>query len=133
MRHARAGALLLAIPILAACPKKRPPEVTEPPACDPSKHRCVISKSLSTLVLEPGEDATDHTIEHGVHGDDEMCVFALFADTGMAWDAEVPQDRGRRVGTRKDGTTAYTGPCEITGVPWIENKPGGQPRPPSSG
>lgn len=76
------------------------------------------------------DNTTEETIEWGIHGD-EMCVFALFADTRMAWDAEVPEDRGHVVRTTKDGVTMHTGPCEITTVPWTAEKPGGQPRTPN--
>lgn len=78
------------------------------------------------------DNPTDRTIGYGIHGD-EMCVFALFADTNVAWDAEVPEDAGRVVERPKQGPVVNTGPCEITAVPWTENKPGGQPRPGRAG
>lgn len=78
------------------------------------------------------DNPTDETIEYGIHGR-EMCVFALFADTTVAWDAEVPEDAGRVVGSTKQGPIMNTGPCKITAVPWTENKPGGQPRPAGAG
>lgn len=61
-------------------------------------------------------------------GDQEMCSTAIFADTPMAFEADVEEGTGEVIGSREDGTLMYTGPCQILGLPWDHDKPGGMPR-----
>lgn len=63
------------------------------------------------------ENPTGETVEWGIHGD-EMCVFALFAETSMGFDAKVPEGSGRVAFQTEHGEIVHTGPCEIRGVPW---------------
>jgi hypothetical protein len=57
-------------------------------------------------------------------GDQEMCVMAGFADTNMAFDANVEDGTGAAVGTEGD-VVQNTGPCSLIGFPWFHDKAGG--------
>jgi hypothetical protein len=61
-------------------------------------------------------------------GDQEMCVTAIFADTGMGFEGNVAAGSGEVVGVAEDGTIMHQGPCTIFGLPWNHDKQGGPPR-----
>lgn len=61
-------------------------------------------------------------------GDQEMCVLATFADTGMGFEGDVSEGTGGVTGTGSDGTVLNQGPCRMLGLPWSHDKPGGPPR-----
>ena len=58
-------------------------------------------------------------------GDQEMCVVALQADTGIAFEGDVAYDTGAQLGVAPDGEIQYGGPCELLAFPWDFAKPGG--------
>jgi hypothetical protein len=72
------------------------------------------------------DNPRDVTVGWGI-GDQEMCVTAIFAETGMGVQADVVRDSAV-TGTAADGTIEHAGPCRILGVPWNHDKPGGPPR-----
>lgn len=65
------------------------------------------------------------TVGWGI-GDQEMCVIALQARTGLAFDAVV-QER-EAMGADVDGEIDYAGTCAMLAFPWDFEKPGGPPR-----
>lgn len=58
-------------------------------------------------------------------GDQEMCVVALQADSGLAFDGTVDFGTGAMTGTGVDGEVQYGGPCQLLAFPWNFEKPGG--------
>jgi hypothetical protein len=58
-------------------------------------------------------------------GDQEMCVVALQADTGLAFEGDVPYGDGAQLGVAPDGEIQYGGPCSMLAFPWDFEKPGG--------
>lgn len=58
-------------------------------------------------------------------GDQEMCVVALQADTGIAFEGDVPYGTGAQIGVAPDGEIQYGGPCSLLAFPWDFDKPGG--------
>jgi hypothetical protein len=54
-----------------------------------------------------------------------MCVVALQADTGLAFEGDVPVGDGAQLGVAPDGEIQYGGPCELLAFPWDFDKPGG--------
>jgi len=61
-------------------------------------------------------------------GDQEMCVIALQARSGLAWAGDVNRGTGAQLGVSPTGEVQYGGPCSITAFPWDFDKPGGPPR-----
>jgi hypothetical protein len=61
-------------------------------------------------------------------GDQEMCVVALQADTGLAFEAGVEDGHGTLIGTAPDGEIQHDGECSMLAFPWDFTKPGGPPR-----
>jgi hypothetical protein len=61
-------------------------------------------------------------------GDQEMCVIALQARTGLAWAGDVDSGTTLRDVSTAPGEVQYDGPCSLTAFPWSFNKPGGPPR-----
>jgi hypothetical protein len=61
-------------------------------------------------------------------GDQEMCVIALQARTGLAFEGDVRRGQGAQVGVADDGEIQYAGPCSLLAFPWDFEKPGGPPR-----
>ena len=57
-------------------------------------------------------------------GDQEMCVLALQADTGMGFDGSVISSTGEELG-EIDGENRHGGPCAALGFEWNHNKEGG--------
>ena len=58
-------------------------------------------------------------------GDQEMCVVALQADTGLAFEGDVKAGTGAQLGVAPDGEIQYGGPCDLLAFPWDFEKPGG--------
>lgn len=61
-------------------------------------------------------------------GDQEMCVMALQAITDFAWDGDVGEGAGTKVGVAGNGEIRYQGPCGMLPFAWSFDKPGGPPR-----
>jgi hypothetical protein len=59
-------------------------------------------------------------------GDQEMCVLALQAETGVGFDAIVTD--GTPLPPGPDGEIRYGGACSLQMFPWDFTKPGGPPR-----
>jgi len=60
-------------------------------------------------------------------GEDEMCEFALFVDSDMAFDGSVHEGQGAMVGVAPDGTEQHEGPCDMFALKWDFDNPGGLP------
>lgn len=60
-------------------------------------------------------------------GDQEMCEFALFVDSDMAFDGSVRNGTGALVGTGPGGEDLHEGPCDMFTLRWDHNNPGGLP------
>jgi hypothetical protein len=61
-------------------------------------------------------------------GDQEMCVIALQARTGFAFEGDVRAGQGALVEETPDGERRYAGPCGLLGFAWDFEKAGGPPR-----
>lgn len=61
-------------------------------------------------------------------GDQEMCEFALFVDSEMAFDGSVHGGTGALVGPGPGGEDLYAGPCDMFATRWDHNNTGGTPR-----
>jgi hypothetical protein len=73
------------------------------------------------------DNPRDEIVGWGI-GDQEMCVVALQARTGLSFESGV--DTGGRVqtGVSPEGEVQYGGNCSILALPWDFDKPGGPPR-----
>lgn len=60
-------------------------------------------------------------------GDQEMCEFALFVDSDMAFDGSVKNGTGALVGTGPGGEDLHEGPCDMFTLKWDFANPGGLP------
>lgn len=60
-------------------------------------------------------------------GDQEMCEFALFVDSEMAFDGSVKDGTGQLVGTDATGVDQHEGPCDLFSLRWDHDNPGGLP------
>ncbi|MBK9036991.1 MAG: hypothetical protein IPL61_38030 [Myxococcales bacterium] len=69
---------------------------------------------------------TNQEVQWGI-GDQEMCEFALFVDSDMAFDGSVHQGDGLLVGTGANGEDLHEGPCDMFTLRWDHNNPGGLP------
>jgi hypothetical protein len=61
-------------------------------------------------------------------GDQEMCVVALQARTGLAFEGDVDYDTGAELSVDKNGEVHHGGPCALQAFPWDFEKDGGPPR-----
>jgi hypothetical protein len=73
------------------------------------------------------QNPRDKVVHWGI-GDQEMCVVALQARTGLAFDGDVPQGQGHMVGVAANGEVQYAGDCGLLAFPWDFEKSGGPPR-----
>ncbi len=69
------------------------------------------------------DNPRNETVGWGI-GDQEMCVVALQADSGLAFEAYMADGGDTEVGV-VDGEVQHTGPCSLTAFPWDFTKPGG--------
>ncbi|MEZ4401059.1 MAG: hypothetical protein R3B06_13630 [Kofleriaceae bacterium] len=60
-------------------------------------------------------------------GDQEMCEFALFVDSDMAFDGSVKRGTGAMVGVDAAGAELHEGPCDMFTAKWDHDNPGGLP------
>ncbi len=67
------------------------------------------------------------TVGWGI-GEQEMCVVALQARTGLAFEGDVPRNNGAVIDVGADGEVHHGGPCALQAFPWDFDKPGGPPR-----
>ena len=72
------------------------------------------------------ENPRSEVVRWGI-GDQEMCVIAIQARSGFAWDGRVSRDTGQQVGM-EGGIIQHEGGCQIAGFPWDFEKPGGPAR-----
>lgn len=72
------------------------------------------------------DNPTSEEVRWGI-GDQEMCEFALFVDSDMAFDGSVHRGTGALVGTGAGGEDLHEGPCDMFTVPWDHDNPGGLP------
>jgi len=70
------------------------------------------------------ENPRDVEVGWGI-GDQEMCVVALQAETGLAFEGDVDYGAGTQLGVAPDGEVQYGGPCSLLAFPWDFEKPGG--------
>lgn len=80
------------------------------------------------LALRCGFDnPRDAQVGWGI-GDQEMCVVALQARSGLAFEGDVGYGDGAMTGVGADGELQYAGPCALQAFPWDFEKDGGPPR-----
>lgn len=69
---------------------------------------------------------TTAEVQWGI-GDQEMCEFALFVDSDMAFDGSVKRGTGALVGAGANGEDLHEGPCDMFTLKWDHDNPGGLP------
>lgn len=69
---------------------------------------------------------TTREVQWGI-GDQEMCEFALFVDSDMAFDGSVHDGTSALVGQGPGGEDLHEGPCDMFTLKWDFNNPGGLP------
>ena len=69
---------------------------------------------------------TASEVQWGI-GDQEMCEFALFVDSDMAFDGSVHDGDGALVGVGANGEDLHEGPCDMFTLRWDHDNPGGLP------
>jgi hypothetical protein len=69
---------------------------------------------------------TNAEVRWGI-GDQEMCEFALFVDSDMAFDGSVHNGEGALVGVGPNGEDLHEGPCDMFTLRWNHDNPGGLP------